>query len=296
MVAAVLLGAAGRADAQRTGYRERVDTTVALDRGGTVNVSVYSGRVNVIGGSGSRVRVQGMVDRGEMVVRERMSSVSISVEPGGHRGGNADLDITVPVGSQVILEGFSAPFSIRGVKGVAKVESLSGSIRIVDAVGNVTAETVSGSIEVAQVEGDVRAEAVSGRVDLSDVHGDIVTESVSGSIRMTGARSKSVRAETVSGSVSYDGTFDPAGNYIFKSHSGRITLAMPADAGATVGLETFSGSVDSDFPVTLESGATRRGHESKFEFRIGNGRSRIVVETFSGDIRIQRGTGRINRE
>jgi len=54
--------------------------------------------------------------------------------------------------------------------------------------------------------------------------------------------------------------------------------------------------VDSDFPVTLESGRTHKGHESKFEFRIGNGRSRINAETFSGDIRIQRGTSRDNRE
>jgi len=298
MAAAVgmLLGVTATGSAQDSGFRDRVDTTVSLDRGGTVSVSIYSGRVNVIGGSGSQVRVRGTVDRGELQVRERSSSVSITVEPGGHRGGNAEFDITVPMGSQVILEAFSAPLSIRGVKGAARVQSLSGSIRVADAVGTVTAESVSGNVEVTQVDGDVRAEAVSGRVDLANIDGDITSESVSGRIMITGARAKSVSAETVSGSVSYDGTFDPAGNYVFKSHSGRITLAMPADAGATVGLETFSGNVDSDFPVTLESGSSRRGHESKFEFRIGNGRSRVVIETFSGDIRIQRGTGRINRE
>jgi len=62
-----------------------------------------------------------------------------------------------------------------------------------------------------------------------------------------------------------------------------------------VSLQTFSGTVDSDFPVTMESGKQQSGHESRFEFRIGDGRSRIVLETFSGNIIIQRSTT-TNRE
>jgi DUF4097 and DUF4098 domain-containing protein YvlB len=137
---------------------------------------------------------------------------------------------------------------------------------------------------------------VSGRVDISNINGDIESESVSGHIWITGARSKLARAESVSGSVSYSGMVDPAGTYTFKSNAGRITLAVPPDIGATVSLETFSGSVDSDFPVTLGSGTNRMGHDSKFEFKIGNGRARIILETFSGNIKIQRGTGRENQE
>lgn len=295
VVAALAAPAAAEAQ-QSTAYRQRVDTSVTIERGGTLSVSVYSGRVNVVGGSGSTVRIRGTVERGDMDLRARPGSVTISTQPDGPRGGRADLDITVPTGTRVVLEGFSAPFAVRGVKGEAKVESLSGSIVVSDAIGKVSVSTVSGSIEVSQVKGDVRAEAVSGRLDLNGIEGDIEGESVSGRVWMTRANARSVRAETVSGSIGYSGTFDPAGNYVFKSHSGRLTMGLPAGAGATVSLETFSGNVDSDFPVTLESGTTRSGHESKFEFRIGNGRSRIVAETFSGDIRIQRSTTVDNRE
>ena len=97
-----------------------------------------------------------------------------------------------------------------------------------------------------------------------------------------------MRAETVAGPVSYVGAFDPSGNYSFKTHAGRLTLGVPSSTGATVSLETFSGQVDSDFPVTLESGRSRMGHESRFEFRLGDGRSRVLIETFSGNIKIQR--------
>lgn len=276
--------------------RQRVDTSLTLERGGTVSVSVYSGRVNVTGTSGSTVRVQGGLDRGDLEIRGRSSSVSITADPARPQAGRVDLDISVPIGTRVVLEGFSVPFSVRGVKGEVNIESLSGDVVVSDAVGKVNVETVSGNIDVRQVDGDVRADAVSGRVELTDIDGDIESESVSGRIMMNRAKSKSVRAETVGGSVTYNGTFDPTGNYVFKSHSGRLTMGLPADAGATVSLETFSGNVDSDFPVTLESGNSRNGHESRFEFRIGNGRSRIVAETFSGDIRIQRGTTMTDRE
>jgi hypothetical protein len=291
-----VLASAGAVQAQDYSSPERVDTTLTIDRGGTLSVSVYAGRVNVVGTSGSQVRIRGTVERGEMQLRARPSSVSISTESEGPHGGRADLDISVPTGTRVVLEGFSAPVTVRGVKSETKVETLSGNVQVTDAVGRVNVESVSGSIDVNGVEGDVRAESVSGRVELANINGDIEGESVSGRFMMTRAKSKSVRVETVSGSISYSGTFDPAGNYVLKSHAGRLTLGLPADAGATLSLETFSGNVDSDFPVTLESGLSRMGHESKFELRIGNGRTRIVVETFSGDIRIQRGTTGDNGE
>lgn len=290
------LASAPQTATAQTGTRERVDTTVAIGRGGTLAVSIHGGRVSVTAGSGSDVRIRGEANLDEMRIRGRSGAVALSTDAGMHRGGRADLDIVVPTGTRVVLEGFSAQFSVRGVKGEVNVESMSGSIIIADAVGKVTAESVSGRIEIDGVDGDVLAETVSGRISLNDIDGDITAETVSTPILMTRANSRTVRAESVQGSLTYDGNIDPAGNYTFATHAGRLTLAVPASAGATVILETFSGAVESDFPVTLESGRSRKDHESKFEFRIGDGRSRISIETFSGDIRIQRGTGRTPEE
>ncbi len=289
-----ILAVTGSADAQ-SGPRERVDTTFTLERGGTLSVSLYSGSAKVTGTSGSEVRVRGTIDGGDLRVRGRANSVRVELDHGMPRGG-ADLDISVPIGTRVVLEGFSSPFSVRGVKGDVSVETLNGSIVVTDAAGKVSAESVTGDIEIDGVAGDVRAESVSGSVTLKNVDGDIATESVSGPVDIVSANSARVRAETVGGSLSYDGTIEPLGNYSFATHSGRLTLAVPANAGATVQLETFSGTVDSDFPVTLESGANRRMGESRFDFRIGDGRSRIVLETFNGNIEIKRGSTRANRE
>ncbi len=274
---------------------ERVDTTFTLERNGTLRVSVYAGRINVTGNSGNNVRVKGTVERGTLEARSRMGAVTLSMDENPSRS-HADLDITVPTGTNVILEGFSTAFSVKGVKGEAKIENLSGSVQVDDAVGLVQVEAVSGGIDVSRVDGDVRVEAVSGALTVTGVTGSVDAESVSGRVSITEAKSRSVRAETVGGSITYSGIIDPTGNYVFKSHSGRLTLAVPTDAGATVSLQTFSGNVDSDFPVILVQSKSQSGHESKFEFRFGSGRSRIVLETFSGDIRIQRGLSRDNRE
>lgn len=294
---AAMLSIAGAAQAQDS-FRspERVDTTFTLERNGTVSISIYSGRVNVTGTSGSTVRIRGTAEQEELQVRTRPGMVSVSLEPERGRGGRAELDVTVPVGTNVVLEAFSAPFTVRGVKGPAQIETLSGSVEVADAVGTVEIEAVSGNVDIARVEGNVRAEAVSGNVTVNGVTGDVDAESVSGRVSITGAKSRSARAETVSGSITYFGTIEPSGNYSFTSHSGRLNLGFPPNAGANVSVETFSGSVDSDFPVTLEGARSRHGHESRFEFRIGDGRARIVLETFSGAIRIQRGTNRENEE
>lgn len=292
---AAAFAVSGAARAQ-DGPRQRVDTTVSLDKGGTLSVSVYSGRVSVVGGSGESVHIRGTTSRGDLEIRSRSAAITVTTDPEGPRGGSVELDIVVPLGTRVVLDGFSAPFTVRGTRGEATVESLSGDVTVADATGKVNVETVDGNINLSHVDGNVTAESVSGRVEITDVKGDIATESVSGRLTITRAQSNSVRAESVAGSISYSGTFDATGSYSFKTHAGRLTLGLPADAGATVSLETFSGNVDSDFPVTMESGKTHLGHESKFEFRIGNGRSRIVAETFSGDIRIQRSTNGETRE
>ena len=291
--AALLPAVAGAQD----GARERVDTTVAIDRGGTLSISIHSGRVSVTGSSSSSARIRGTMDRENVTIRRQANGITISGDEWGHHTGNSvDLDITVPTGTRVVMEGTSAPFSVRGVKGEVVIESMSGRADVADAVGKVRVESISGDITINGVDGDVRAESVSGSVSASDIAGDLTIETVSTPIEIVRAKSKLVRVETVQGSIGYDGTIDPAGNYSLTTHSGTLTLSVPASAGATVRLETFSGTVDSDFPVTLEAGASRLGRESEFEFKIGDGRSRIVLETFSGDIKIQRGSPRAKKE
>ena len=63
--------------------------------------------------------------------------------------------------------------------------------------------------------------------------------------------------------------------------SGSVTLRLPSDASATVDLETGSGDFTVEMPLTVT-----HKEESSLKGRIGGGRSRITIETGSGDINL----------
>jgi DUF4097 and DUF4098 domain-containing protein YvlB len=304
---ALVVCIATTAQAQRDN-RESLDTTVTLDRQATVDLSLMSGRIDVVGGGGSQARVRATSNSGDIRFDATGGRLRLSVDPGRRRcsddprvrcsrgSGDARFEVTVPAGTRVLANSISGPISVRGAKGEVDVNSVSGSLIVTDAGRKVKAASVSGNVDVSQVAGDVRASSVSGRVEVTDVTGDIETESVSGRIAITGARSKYVRAGSVSGRIGYAGTFDPSGTYEFKTHSGSLRLLLPANVGAQVRIETFNGQIDSDFPVTLQPTGVGRSSTRNIEFKIGDGRSRIVAETFNGQIRIERGDGRDIRE
>ena len=54
--------------------------------------------------------------------------------------------------------------------------------------------------------------------------------------------------------LDYDGTIDAAGRYELTTHSGDIGLHIPREANAQLTVSTWSGSIDSQFPIVLKPG------------------------------------------
>ena len=67
----------------------------------------------------------------------------------------------------------------------------------------------------------------------------------------------------------------------------RVALLIPAGTGAQLTVATYTGSIDSDFPITLKPGEHGIGATKRFTFDIGKGDARISAESFSGDITIR---------
>lgn len=274
--------------------RTRIDTIVPLNVRGTVDLSLISGTIEVSAWSRDQVSIEATSQRGNLRFSASRSRVSLRDDHEGrgrHRSsGKTIYKVVVPRGARLILATVSGPITAKGVGGETDAESVSGTIDIEDA-RSLSFESVSGGVRARNVEGGAKGESVSGHVILENVRGDVEANSVSGPIRLTGITAKLVRAGTVSGPISYSGSVDPAGKYEFESHSGTIRLALPADAGARLSLETFSGSFQSDFPVTI-GGDDGPGSGRSGEARIGRGNARIEAQTFSGSILIIRGQNR----
>jgi DUF4097 and DUF4098 domain-containing protein YvlB len=280
----------------------RVDTTVRLDRGGAVDLSLISGKIRVTGWDRSDVKIAASIESGRLRFDANSSRVSLSVDDtddNGRRGhghnnvGDAQYDVSVPRGSRLILEAVSGDVIARGSRGEIEATSVSGDVDVSDGVRAVSAEAVSGSVHASQVNGNLRTETVSGDLRAENVSGNVQASSVSGVIQLVGIQSKDVRTETVSGDITYTGSIEPSGRYSFEAHSGTIRLNIPRGSGAQFSVETFSGDVSADVPITIPPHRGRK--EGRMEFTIGDGRARVTANTFSGEIVINTGSGSTTR-
>ncbi|MDP9201486.1 MAG: DUF4097 family beta strand repeat-containing protein [Gemmatimonadota bacterium] len=297
VVAALLMALPLGAGAQE--YRTRIDTTVRLDRGGAVDLSLISGKIRVTGWDRPDVKVSASIDRGMLRFDANSSRVTLSVDQSDddrgrrhHNIGDARYEVSIPRGSRLILEAVSGDINASGSQGEIEASSVSGDVDVTAGVREVSVEAVSGSVHAAQINGNLRAETVSGDVRVETVTGNVEATSVSGNIRLIGVQSKDVRTETVSGDVVYSGTIESGGKYSFESHSGTVRLNIPRGAGAQFSVETFSGDISTDFPVTV---APRKRREGRMEFTIGDGRARVTAQTFSGRIVINSGSDSTTR-
>ncbi|MFN0182009.1 MAG: DUF4097 family beta strand repeat-containing protein [Gemmatimonadales bacterium] len=148
-------------------------------------------------------------------------------------------------------------------------------------------KTVSGDVIGDGIRGDqVDFGTVSGNVSLTDfTAASLDANSVSGDVDLARIQSREVSAETVSGDVTFGGTIHGQGRYDFKSLSGDVVLTLAGEPDAKVSAATFSGHLNSDFPVTRDDTRRRR---NRFNATWGSGGAALDLESFSGDIEIRR--------
>jgi len=140
-------------------------------------------------------------------------------------------------------------------------------------------------IEVKLPKGmQMSAHSVSGNVSVVGAEGDVRAGSVSGDVRMERLRASSVRATSVSGDVTVTvDALTAMGDLKFTSVSGNVTVELPKGTDADVTMRSVSGSLDSDFPLTLNGRMSR----NRLEARIGKGGRDLEVTTVSGDVRLR---------
>jgi DUF4097 and DUF4098 domain-containing protein YvlB len=136
------------------------------------------------------------------------------------------------------------------------------------------------------VRGETSIHTLSGDVTLNRAASTIEVETVSGDIDLGAITTRQIRTNSTSGDLTFAGTIVDGGRYEFQTHSGEIRLELPANVGAQLSLSTFSGEIDSAFPITLIAGDHGIGaaQAKKLNFALGKGTARIIAETFSGDV------------
>ena len=282
-------------DRERQAEREEraragaLDTTVTFDTRGSLTVSCPGGDVIVTGSDRNEIKVRARTENG--AIRFSSNGTRATLEPASGRGcSDGHFEVTVPTGIRVSATTWSGSVRVRGVHGEVEARAQSGDVDVKDAGDRLDVESLSGNVTIAGVKGEAKVNTVSGDIDLSGARGDVTAETVSGDVDLRDVIAKQIRVHTTSGEIGFDGAILDAGRYEFNTHSGTITLDLPKDVGAELSVSTFNGGIDSAFPITLTAGEHGIGsaQAKRLNFTLGRGTARIIAETFSGDITLQR--------
>lgn len=266
------------------GQEVQMDRTVDVPAGTRLQLDNTFGDVTIRTWDRSAVRVQGHHPVGTTVeVNAGGGLLQIDADRPGHHGNPIVYLLTIPADMAVEVDVVQGNIDVAGTRAEMNVQSVHGSVTVVGGT-DVIAESVQGKVTVTGARGRLQAGSVNEGIELTDIRGDVQAEAVNGRIRMQGIEAGRVTAETVNGSVSYEGTIRNDGWYRFSTHNGSIDLMIPASAGATFTASTFNGSLHTAFPVTLHE--AKEGKE--FTFTLGSGGARIELESFNGTMSIRR--------
>lgn len=282
---AVAATPAGAAAQTGRATRSDVDTTFFFSKIGTVLVGNGAATIIVTGWDQNTIRVKARNDDG--VLRFEATSSRVVIET-TRQHDDAIIQLTVPRGVRVVARSNTGDVTVKDTRGDVEVETSSGGVTVVGA-RDVEATALSGDIDVRQSSGSTTVSSNNGDCTVTDSKGSVDASSVSGEVRVTRSWSKIVRAETTNGSVSFDGEIVADGRYELVSHSGDVWIGLPKTASAQIGVTTWSGTVESDFPITLRPGFTASPGETgtkRFTFTLGQGSARVTAETFSGNVSI----------
>ncbi len=227
---------------------ERMARTFEVGAAPRLQIDNFAGAVTVRVGESDTVQVTATkkapgnrdLDRVEVNISEREGGLVIRTsKPSGWSNVSVEFEITAPAGTQLDVHTGAGSLEVRGLAGPVKVDSGAGSLRIIDATGEIDAHTGAGSIDVRGGVGPVRLN--------------------------TGA-----------GGIHYEGAAQ--GDCRFQTGAGSIRLVLPPALNVEVDLDTGMGSVDVEYSVEGGQVSRREvrgvigtGAEGRIEAHTGTG-------------------------
>jgi len=127
--------------------------------------------------------------------------------------------------------------------------------------------SVSGDVNVTGVTGRVEAQTVSGTVKVMDVAGMVNAKSVSGDVQVEMNR--------------LEGTDDMS----FSTVSGDVSVTAPASLDAKVEMSSFSGSLETSFPLQIEK--DKFTSRQRATGQLGSGSRHVHISTVSGSVSLK---------
>jgi DUF4097 and DUF4098 domain-containing protein YvlB len=181
----------------------------------------------------------------------------------------ADYEISVPEDTELEIHDDSGDVNVSNVLGDMNVDTIAADVALQDAAGYLTIKTVGGSFQCLRCAGRLEVTSISGNFRLIDLH------------------SYSVRAQTSTGNILFNGAFLPNATYRLKNYSGVIEVRFsPADS-FDLSATSLKGKVHNEANLTPSS---RRHILPRFGNALfgtfNSGRAKVELSSFDGTINI----------
>ena len=284
VAAALLLAQAVRAD--------DIEKSAQADPRGEVVIGNVAGEVQVTGWDRNEVHVRCDLDEGVQRLDFKSNGARTTIEvvlpKGRNYQGSTDLVVQVPRNSSLVINTVSADQTIKDVRGMQRLQSVSGEIQTELWNEDIELKNVSGEISVTghSGKGTLRATSVSGDLRLNRVGPEIEINTVTGDMNVQAQELSRARIKTTNGdlelraaSLTRDVRIDAEGI------NGDLRFRFRGAIDAEFDIETFNGDIDNCFGPKPHR--TREyGPGTALRFKEGNGDGRIRIKALNGTVEI----------
>lgn len=269
MVGVILAASPARAD--------RAEKHFPVQSKPKITVRNSNGRIQVKAWTKNEVLVAWTNASGKSVVEteEAGNRVEVSTRMGEEGvsadDGKTDFEITVPVESEL------------------NVRTDSGNVTVDSVHGDMTFDTVGANLQLSDVDGYMVVKTIDGSLVCTRCSGKLEANSISGNVQMIQPTLDSVRVQTSSGNIFFDGSFLSRGIYIMKNFSGTIEVHFASSDSFDVNATSLKGNVVNQAtfkPDTHGSSHPASKWGQSLFGTMNEGHAKVELSSFSGTIKI----------
>ena len=255
---------------------ERIEKHFIVQSKPKITLRNSSGRIQVKAWNRNEVLVAWSNASGRTVVETEQAGnrVEVVTRPAAESviaDDKTDFEITVPNESEL---------SVRTDTGSVTVESVHGDM---------TFDTVDANLQLTDVNGYLMVKTLDGSLLCTRCSGKLEANSISGNVQMIEPSLESVRVQTSSGNILFDGSFLSRGIYIMKNFSGTIEVHFSSNDSFDVNATSLKGSVINQATFKPDPHGTRKPSPKWGQSLFGTmneGHAKVELSSFSGTIKI----------
>ena len=258
----------------------------------SVRIMAMVGDIRVVGWDKDSVDVMGTLPKGTRAdlnaggPSNASAGMKMFVEPPNDQAArDGKLVVRVPRGARVWLKAGSADMDVTGVTGGLDLNVVGGSITVHGNPRECRAESMDGKVAIDGTQEWLRVKTATGDIWLRGGQ-DIGASSISGMIRSSGGSVERAKLETTTGAIFFSTDVARGASVELESHSGSIEVEIPKKVELELDVATITGKIMNTWSHTKpSSGKEGRGMTLSVDGGIASGR--VAIRSFKGLVQIR---------